>query len=189
MYLFFDTETTGFPSNTLEARDPKQGRACQVAFILSNEEGRPLAAFQSLILPDGWKITDGARGVHGLDDEMCMTHGMKSKMTFQVFQRFAAKADVLVAHNIDFDLKIMNIEAKAHGLEMPEFEHQQCTMKASTDLCKIPKKRGSGYKWPKLEEALDILMGKKLDGDAHDAMVDTRGCQDLYFYLKEKGAL
>ena len=184
MYLFLDTETTGFPNPKLSARDPAQGRACQVAFILADENGRNLAEFTSLIAPDNWIISEGAKNIHGLDDALCAKYGVKSRMAFQVFQRLAAMADIVVAHNLDFDWRVLEMEAAAHDLEMPGFtDGTRCTMKASTDLCQLPKARGSGYKWPKLEEALPILCGKELGDGAHDAMVDTRGCRDLFFEL------
>lgn len=189
MYLFLDTETTGFPNPKIDARDPKQGRACQVAFILADENGRNLAEFTSLIAPDGWAIQKGAQNVHGLDDALCAKYGVKSRMAFQVFQRLADKADFVVAHNLDFDWKVLTMEAAAHNLDMPEFKGRHCTMKASTDLCKLPQKSRSTYKWPKLEEALPILCGRELGDGAHDAMVDTRGCRDLFFELVKRGVI
>lgn len=189
MYLFLDTETTGFPNPKLSARDRAQGRACQVAFILCDENGRNLSEFTSLIAPDNWTISEGARNVHGLDDALCAQYGVKSRMAFQVFQRLAKMAKHVVAHNLDFDWKVLTMEAAAHDLEMPVFEGKRCTMKTSTELCKLPQKNRSTYKWPKLEEALPILCGRELGDGAHDAMVDTRGCRDLFFELKNRGVI
>ena len=187
MYLFFDTETTGFARPSLPPRDMKQGRVCQLAMVLTDKNGIVRAEYASLIAPDHWTIQTGAQKVHGHTDVICGEYGVKSRMAFQLFQRFAAKADTLVAHNIDFDHKIMVNEAAAHKMDMPVFEHKICTMKDATETCRIPKKKGSGYKWPSLEEALDVLCGEKLEGAAHDAMVDTRGCVKVFFELKKRG--
>lgn len=189
MYLFFDTETTGFPNKALMARDPKQGRVCQLGMLLTDEDGRTVAEYASLITPDGWAISEGAGKVHGITDQMCAQHGMDSRKTFLTFLQFARKAKVYVAHNADFDLNMLDIEAYAHGLLIPEGREVFCTMKSTTDICKIPKKRGSGYKWPKLEEALRIVCGREIGDDAHDAMVDTRACRDIFFKLKENETL
>lgn len=94
MYLFFDTETTGFPTDNKPPRDPHQGRACQVAFILTDENGRNLAEFTSLIAPDNWTVSEGAGKVHGLSDALCAKYGIKSRTAFQIFQRLAEKADL-----------------------------------------------------------------------------------------------
>lgn len=187
MYLFLDTETTGFPNPNLGPRDPKQGRVCQLAFILTDENNRNIAEFCSLIAPDGWAIQMGAQNIHGLTDELCAKYGVKSRTAFQLFQRLADKADIVVAHNLDFDMRMFEMEAAAHDLAMPIFKERYCTMKAATPLCKLPKKQGSGYKWPKLSEALPILCGRELGDGAHDAMVDTRGCKDLFFELHKRG--
>lgn len=187
MYLFLDTETTGFPNLNLSPRDPAQGRVCQIALILANETGRNIAEFTSLISPDGWAIQSGAQGVHGITDDLCEKYGVKSRTAFQLFQRLADKVDIVVAHNLDFDLKMLKMEAAAHDLAMPTFKEQYCTMKEATPLCKLPKARGAGYKWPKLSEALPLLCGRELGDDAHDAMADTRGCKDLFFELRSRG--
>lgn len=187
MYLFLDTETTGFPNPNIAPRDPKQGRVCQIALILTDENNRNIAEFSSLIAPDGWTIQAGAQGVHGISDELCGKYGIKSRTAFQLFQRLAEKVDIVVAHNLDFDMRMLEVESAAHDLNMPFFKNRHCTMKAATPLCKLPKARGPGYKWPKLGEALPMLCGRELGDDAHDAMVDTRGCKDLFFELRERG--
>lgn len=187
MYLFFDTETTGFPNPNIDALDPEQGRVCQLAMILADEEGRTVAEFSSLIAPHFWSITEGAQKIHGHDDAKCEKYGIESRKAFLMFLQFARRAKVLVAHNLDFDWRVLQIEADAHILLLPEKLKLFCTMKEATDVCKIPGKRG-GYKWPKLEEALPILCNYKLEG-AHDAMADTKGCRDVFFALKDRELL
>lgn len=181
-YLIFDTETTGFPSNTA-ARDPKQARVCQLAMLLCREDGTHLAEMSFYIKPDGWKITEGAREVHGITDEICEKHGIDSKIAFQLFDRFVNCAHGVVAHNLDFDTKMMKIECEAHNFMMPYFNEPFCTLKATTNICKLPGKYGK-YKWPKLSEALKIICGRDIGNDAHDAMVDTKACRDVFFKLK-----
>jgi len=64
-----------------------------------------------------------------------------------------------------------------------------CTMKDPDciRICRLPKARGGGFKWPKLEEAVPILLGRELEG-AHDAMVDVRGAKDVFFELRRRKA-
>lgn len=183
-YLFFDTETTGFVNRSLGVRDPKQGRACQIAAILTTENGKVLSEFSTIIQPDGWSITEGAQNIHGWDDDTCRAHGLESRKAFLMFVRMMRRAGTIVAHNLDFDYKVMDVEAEAHEMLLPESQKQYCTMKNATNLCRIPKKKGSGYKWPKLEEATRILCGYELDG-AHDAMADTRACMDVFFAINK----
>ena len=184
MYLFGDTETTGFPTNN-PARHEVQGRACQVAFLLTDNIGRSLAEFSCLIKPDGWKIGKGAEKIHGFTDAHCEKYGISSVGAFSFFSAISKCATTFVCHNMKFDWRIFEIEAEAHGKKMPKFKYKYCTMLESTDICKLPGQYGN-YKWPKLVEALPIICDRELGENAHDAMIDTKGCKDLFFALKER---
>jgi len=54
------------------------------------------------------------------------------------------------AYNKKFDFGFF----KLRGLKVNELP---CPMIISTNLCKLEKKRGSGYKWPKVQEVWDFL--------------------------------
>lgn len=191
MYLFFDTETTGFPSPNLPGRDPKQGRVCQWAALLTDKDGRSLAEFSTLVAPDGWAIGSGAQAVHGISDAFATEHGMASYQAFGVIISMIHRAQVIVAHNLDFDWKMLHIEASAHNAKMDGLADRQryCTMEATTPICRIPKARGTGYKWPKLAEAVKIVCNREPSENAHDAMVDTRDCRDVFFALRDRQLL
>jgi DNA polymerase-3 subunit epsilon len=186
MYLFNDTETTGFPSNSKKARDPGQARICQSAFILCDEKGRTLAETRLLIRPDNWAIQQGAFKAHGLTDELCARFGVGSWQAFQIFAELAECATVFVTHNNDFDYRMLEIEAEAHEAKMPTFEERVCTMKGGTaEIVGIAK--GNGYKWPSLDEALRHFCGRGVGADAHDAMVDCRAAKDIFFAWRGLG--
>lgn len=90
-----------------------------------------------------------------------------------------------MAHNITFDLLMMNIELarqEATPIETPG--KRFCTMTAMTPICKLQGNYGD-YKWPKLSEAYEHAFQEKLEG-AHDAMADVRGCARIYRWLKDQ---
>lgn len=179
-----DTETTGFPKNGPKQQDG-QARVIQLAAILAAPDGTHWTEFKTLIKPDGWTISPGAEAVHGISLEMCEKFGVPIKVALEMFDKVVRQSGLVVFHNEAFDWgKMLAIEYDYCGMEMPQVE-TFCTMQASTDLCKIPGRYGN-YKWPKLSEALPILCGKELGKDAHDAMVDTKGCKDLFFELKRR---
>lgn len=68
-----------------------------------------------------------------------------------------------------------------------------CLMYASTDPCAIPKSWGHGYKWPALEEAVDILLDDDIKEDLtkqenfHDALFDTFASGHIMLKLIELG--
>jgi len=100
-----------------------------------------------------------------------------------------SKAKTIVAHNVLFDKKMMEIEcAYYRNNPLPPTEWY-CTQKNSKDICKIPptdKMKAVGrfnHKEPSLAEAYKFLTGKDIEG-AHHAMVDVRACKEVFFHMK-----
>lgn len=191
--LGLDTETTGLPNRGIEAKDPKQARVVQLALKLITLQGRVICQFSTLIMPSGWdEIHPKAQETHGISREDCERYGIEAVKAFAVFQHYASLADVIVAHNGDFDETMMLLEADALGMDMPA-NPWHCTMKEATPICKVPptpammRAGRRHYKNANLTEALKILCGKDLEG-AHDAMVDVTGCLDVLLALRQRKA-
>lgn len=175
--LIFDTETSGFPE--------KGGKLIQfAAHIVDMNFAPPLTVqeFSTLVkCPD--EIDPGAFAIHGISQEMTQT-GMDALAVCRWLWGASQKADLIVAHNAAFDVKVMDFEMRR--AEMGGFAPANvfCTMKASTEICQIAGNYGK-YKWPKLAEALDLLCSVKLE-NAHDALADTRGCKTLFIELVKR---
>ena len=183
MFTPADTETTGFFKKGDLVQDG-QARIIQIAMILCDEEGSHKSEFSTLIKPDGWEISAGAQAVHGITMEDCEKYGMPMKTALKTIHEMMRQSSLLIFHNAGFDWRMFEIEYAYAGVNPPEIE-KYCTMMATTDLCALPGNYGT-HKWPKLAEALPIICGRELGNDAHDAMVDTRGCKDLFFELKRR---
>ena len=188
-YLFLDTETTGFKRSGALVQ-PKQARVCQIAMILTDNEGGILAEMSHLIKPEGWIISDGAYDCHGISQQECEMYGLPSQVMMNMYYEMAYKAQTIVAHNSNFDKGMMDIEM-AHSGERPVQKPWYCTQENSKEICCIPptdKMKAAGryhYKTPSLAEALKHFTGEDIEG-AHDAMVDTRACKDVFFAMRRK---
>lgn len=188
--LFYDTETTGLPNRNRANRIDLQPHITQLGFLLEGSNGDVIDQCDTLIKPSGpdWQIGAEASVLTGITREMCEESGTPIAEVMDRFVDCAAQADLIVCHNVAFDSMLMKFEAQRLAPDMEpraifEGAPHVCTMLASVQVCKIPKKdRRVGYKWPKLEELYWHLYQEKLDG-AHNAMVDilaTRRCfQDL----------
>ena len=188
MELFFDTETSGFVNKGLPANHPKQSWIMQLAFILSDER-RIYSEFNMLIIANDRFCHPGAQSVHKISTEDCNHGGMPESYVAHLFQDMFAHSQLqtIVAHNISFDLGFVGQMMERNDLTetakvIKNFSNF-CTMKSSTDLCKLPGKFGK-YKWPKLIELYKFLFNEDLKG-AHDALADVRATRRCYYKLKE----
>lgn len=184
MLLFFDTETTGKWNGKLPMGDTRQPRPVQIAAILADETGREVQSMNFLVYQDS--VPDETAAFHGITTEILHAQGLNEGTVMTVFEELLAQADVVIAHNGEFDQKIITnavriIDAKP---DADPFVGKKafCTMRASTNICKIKSPRG-GFKWPTLQEAHVHFFNRTFDG-AHDALADVRACKDVYFAIQ-----
>ena len=182
--LFFDTETTGVPRNyKAPASDVNNWpRLVQIAWLVADDDGAEIESAEYIIKPEGFTIPADAAKVHGITTEMALREGRELKAVLAEAVSHIEKAAQLVAHNIDFDEKILGAELLRAGLpNLVESRPRVCTMRSSTDFCRLPG--AYGYKWPKLDELHRKLFNEPLAG-AHRALVDVRACARCYFELR-----
>lgn len=190
MYLFIDTETTGFPQKFGPLIQDGQGRVCQIAMLLTDGAGKSIAEISTLVKPAGWVVGNEASKVHGFTTELCEKYGINFVGMVGLFLSLAEKAETIIAHNISFDRQMMFIEAEYAQKNIPN-KLWHCTMEQSAPICNLPpteRMLAAGFdkpKAPKLEEALQHICGKSLGDTAHDALWDVRACKDIFFKLKE----
>jgi DNA polymerase III epsilon subunit-like protein len=182
MYIFFDTETTG----TSRYND----HIVQLAWILTDSSGRILDQACDIVKPDGYTIPISASNIHGITTSQAAKNGKPLKAVLGKLSSVAEHAIALVAHNISFDISILESNYKRISLRYPlSGKKHICTMRSSTEWCKLPKLNGkAGYKWPTLEELHYKLFGESF-GEAHDALVDTKACLRCYFKLVNIGVI
>lgn len=185
MILFFDTETNGLPyswSAPLEELD-NWPRLVQLAWLKYTEDGSEISRGNKIIYPEDFDIPEEASSIHGITVERAMEEGEYLIDVVDEFLNDLQDVNLLVAHNMAFDEKIMGAELlrlqkDVLALDLPK----QCTMKSSTRFCNIPGRYG-GLKWPKLSELHQILFGEEFE-NAHDALADIEACARCYWKLK-----
>jgi DNA polymerase III epsilon subunit-like protein len=191
MYLFFDTETTGLPKNYQAPLDDFSNwpRIVQIAWSLYDELGNHWESYSYIIKPVGYIIPDEVAKIHRITQERALREGVDLQIALDHFLKDALSASYLVAHNIDFDEKMVGSELLRAGQGRTPFggSNRICTMKSSVNFCKIDNGRGS-YKWPNLTELYKILFDSSFP-EAHDALVDVQACAKCFFELKRRGIL
>jgi DNA polymerase III epsilon subunit-like protein len=186
-YLFFDVETTGLPIDWKAPTSDLENwpRIVEIAWILSDENGNELEVFSSILKNDNFSIPIDASKIHQITDEIANTKGRERIEVFKQFADVISKAQTLVAHNIEFDFKVLHSEFIRYGIKSGLYKiNKACTKELSTDYCKLPG--NYGYKWPKLEELFRKVFGKELLS-AHSASIDVKACKDCFFELAKQG--
>ena len=185
MILFFDTETTGMINKNLSFADKSQPHIVEIAAILTNDIGDERCSMD-LIVDPGIEIPEKVSQIHGITTKMARKYGVYEQQAVYMFMLLFSKADLLVAHNIDFDIRIVNIQLARMGMNGLHVDRIYDTMKEATDLLKIPNPNYPGkYKWPKLSELHKYLFNE--DFKAHNALEDTKACKRCFFELKKRG--
>ena len=188
-YLIIDCETSGLPNFKLPADDPAQPRVATFAAIFVDADLQVEREYSTLIKPDGWVLEPGAAAVNGLTMERLFAEGVPIQQTLDLYAGAIRDGRVVVAHNAQFDCKCMRGEFRRLGLsDLFEQTRNICTMRALTDVCRIPPNGGrGGYKFPKLSEAC-VYFGFDLLGD-HSALNDARACLQLFRKMHELGVV
>jgi DNA polymerase III epsilon subunit-like protein len=182
-YLIYDTETTGTPRkyNAPFEDSDNWPHMVQLAWLLT--DGTHVVDQRDyLITPEGWTIPKEATDVHGITTERATLEGYELSRVLVMFSEVVDFADLTVGHNIMFDRMI--IGAECHRVQMDDFLKgvpRFCTMKETTDLCKLPGRYGN-YKWPKLEELHRHLFKNDFE-EAHNAAADIQATARCFFEL------
>lgn len=153
MYLFFDTETTGLPINWKAPVSDLNNwpRLVQLAFLFYDKNGNKITSGDFIVKPEGFTIPTDASRIHGISTERAIREGESLKTVLQKFQTLINQAEVLVAHNMSFDEKIVGAEFLRIGMHNSiTAKNKICTMQSTTNFCAL--NGPYGYKWPKLSE-------------------------------------
>jgi DNA polymerase III epsilon subunit-like protein len=181
--LVFDTETTGvIPKLFLPIH--KMPYIVQLAFVMYDTDTNTLISnfsFNELInIPSHVEIPEGASKVHNIYKNDCKSKGIPIQKAITSFATAYSKADIIVAHNIVFDNRMIMIECERYNI--PCFiteEISLCSMKLTRNFCGIiavNSKTGEKYiKNPKLEELHQKMFNWK-PKFLHDALVDLMVC-------------
>lgn len=180
--LVFDTETTGLiPKNPKTLED--WPHIVQLSCIFIDLDRLDEMYVDNFIINPEVDIPKETSDIHGITNEIAKKDGIAIRDVLLRITAWLDEADVLVAHNLSFDKKI--IEKELERMDYPNYfnirEYEiYDTMKEGKNLCNIVvvNKRGHGYiKFPKLIELYKYLFKPTDDclelSNAHNAIYDV----------------
>lgn len=184
----WDTETTWFSTKWWDI--DQQPYIIQFAAIIGeltdSGEYSELSRHDILIKPP-IAIPFGASQVNGIYDADVADKSAFSEHATEIL-RVLNSADIVSGHNISYDEEILWYELERIG-RTGEYAPMStvCTMKSSTDHCKL-QGRGFSFKPPKLAELHRFLFDEYFEW-AHDAMIDVEATMRCFLELVKRDVI
>ena len=192
--LVFDTETTGLPLDQYAnlTDSAKWPYIIQLSFMFFDTVTKEILEYSDSIirLDPEVHISPESIAIHQITAHRSQTEGIHIKVALANLAESMSEADIIVAHNIIFDKRMLRVELYRNQMKnctykdnLPILEY--CTMQRNIALCKLPaydKKTGElykNYKFPTLSELHHHLFGQKPRG-THNAIADVMICLRCY---------
>ena len=202
--LIFDVETTGLLPRKKEA-NTEYPYITQLSFAIYDIDKRQLVSTYNtyICVPETVEITENITKLTGVTRMLLNACGISIITALQMFYKAYSMCDVIVAHNLDFDKEMIQIETKRNfsdfedicqGMSIMDMfnitelsikkKELLCTMKTSVDICNIKKQnsRGSYKKFPNLCELYETLFHTKPE-NLHNSMIDVLVCLKCYLMI------
>ena len=196
--IVVDVETTGLPINKKASitDDNNWPNIIQISWITMDTDSindNIIKIYDYIIkLPEGKTIPQDSIKIHGITNERMRQEGVPIKDVLIEFMENLNKASMIIAHNLDFDKKIIKVELYRNKM----FKNIQsllygprinfCTMKTGKDICKIIKYSNSGeeyYKFPRLIELHEFLFNEQ-PRNLHNSLVDILVCLRCFYKMR-----
>lgn len=173
--LVFDTETTGLIDNTLKRLD-KQPYVIEFYGMLV-QDGNLVSDLDLLIKPP-IPISKEITKITGITNEMVKNSPSFQEVAGQI-ANFFSQADRTVAHNLTYDLQMIEFEFNRLGMIIPMPSKKLCTVEGTEHL--------KGHRL-KLTELHEYLFDVPFKG-AHRAKEDVEALNRCYQELTKRGEI
>jgi DNA polymerase III epsilon subunit-like protein len=205
--IILDTETTGLCNIKMITEKTLHlwPHVVQFSYIVYDNVTNTLLKTSDHIIkvPDNIDITEENSAIHGITNTMSKSSGVEIKNILLEFMEDYNNADIVVAHNMEFDLNIIKVEIMRQIYNKELIAEKEkitqnlnnlkaskklcCTMQESIKLCNIKaiSKAGKEYvKFPTLSELHNQLfhvLPKNLHNSLNDVLICLRCFCKMHF--------
>lgn len=187
MKLFvFDTETNGLPKSwgtSNRGWHQHWPNPVQISWLIYNTNQNEITTKEDHIILLDEPLDKDATNIHGVTEERMLEEGESLRIVLRQFRKDIECADIIVAHNINFDYHIISRscieECIPDIMTSSTLKNKQmyCTMKEGTSICNIIQQHKytgrTRVKYPKLQELHFHLFKDQLnDSCLHNALYD-----------------
>jgi DNA polymerase III epsilon subunit-like protein len=218
-YLVFDVETTGLLPKMKRGRSTEANRVgpsieeypyiLQLSFVIYDLETNTIKKkYDSYVkIAESINIDPYVSNLTGITKQICHDKGKSISTILYDFYKAYKMCEGLVAHNLEFDTKMILVEVERNQANLIEQGLSQClilfqpmhekinnidrycTMRKGIALCNIMFESGdqgknSRRKFPKLSELHQKLFNGEIPSNLHNSMVDVEVCLRCYLKMR-----
>ena len=211
-FLIFDVETTGLLPKSTKNNIPtpinEYPHIIQLSFVIYDyEQKKIIQQYDSYIdIAENIEIPSLVTELTGITKDICRDKGRPIIEVLEKFYEAYMFCQALVAHNMDFDEKMIMVELERNRTKIMDLKPQcfmtfnamyekvhgierYCTMKKGIDICniivesKVPGKNPR-KKWPKLNELYSKLFENENVTGLHNSMIDVLVCLSCFLKMR-----
>ena len=175
--VVFDTETTGLfnaklpiEENTLDYF-PYVLQFSWIVFDTKTYKYQEYDYYIKCPIP----VPQESTNCHGITTSMSLARGHSFKKTFAIFKECMKQCDLIVGHNLHFDITVLKAECLRNQIPFEITKPTYCTMKSTTKLCGLGK-------YPRLGFLHQFLFQEEAE-NLHSSMIDVLVCVRCYMKL------
>lgn len=192
-----DTETSDLPRRGVEKGSKDYPWFCSLGLVLFDTNGTIYGRFSALVKADGRAIAPEAEKTHGISTRMTEQLGIGELRALSTLIGFVEAAEILTGFRVQFDRDVLESALIRLGKTTKMLIRERLRVidliEPSAHFCKIPNpvEDMGGYKWPKLDEAREIMLGRppRAHGAWHEAFDDAWDAHEIFLKLAGIGAL
>lgn len=185
--LFLDTETAGIPENldTHITNIDNWPRIVQMAWIICDNSREIVISKNYFTQKNSFRSKRNALDNQGANSEYVKETIQPINIILADFCKDLSSVNLIVGHNIEYDIKILGSELHRVGYEnYLSIISSICTMNASINYCLFETDKG--LRFPKLQELHTKLFSIPFV-NAHDAYSDTLATYKCFWKLIDLG--
>lgn len=208
LFLVYDTETTGLAPNLKSM--PRYDTLniwpyiVQLSYLVYDTDKNTIEHISDSIikLHESITISEVSTSVHGITKEISQQKGIPILSALNDFIKWVDKCDLIIAHNIEFDRKMIITEImrlpgetspqlkkkKSFNDVITNYKKNYCTMMTAKPLCNIKaftkKDKREYVKFPTLTETCKHLYNfepRNMHNSLNDIIICTLCFYKLYF--------
>ena len=207
--LVFDTETSGLPPKEFFNKVSLTSinmwpYIVQLSYVVYDTQINDIDNLTDNIIkvPKHINLDGDSERIHGITNVICENRGISILNALIEFNNVCNSVDMIVAHNIDFDINMLKAEwyrlisqsnvtrkiTQQYDIfgQILHHKKQLCTLKENITRCNIQaisKNTGKPYvKWPTLDELHQHLFQSSVQ-NLHNALVDVVVCLRCFYKI------